>query len=218
AVATSAVREAENHDVFIRRARVEAGIEVEIISGVEEARLIHVGVLHALPVYDDRLLVVDIGGGSTELLVGRRAEVVDARSPKLGAIRLTERLFTDERLDPKSVKACRKYVASFLRPTARELAAHGFDVAAGSSGTIETLAAMAVAARGGDPTRPLNNVAVTASELAHVVRLLLDAPTAEARAKLPGMDAKRADIIVAGALVLEQVVEAMGIDELRVST
>lgn len=218
AVATSAVREAENHDVFIRRAHDEADIQVEIISGVEEARLIHVGVLHALPVYDQRLLVVDIGGGSTELLVGHRAEVLGARSLKLGAIRLTERFFPDERLDPASVEACRRYVAAFLQPAARELAAHGFEVAAGCSGTIETLAAMAVASRGDDPTRPLNNETVTAAELDAAIDALLAAPTARARAKLPGMDAKRADIIVAGALVLEGVVRAMGIEELRISS
>ena len=64
AVATSAVREAENHDEFVTRAREEAGVEVEVISGVEEARLIHLGVLQALPVFDRRLLLCDIGGGS----------------------------------------------------------------------------------------------------------------------------------------------------------
>jgi exopolyphosphatase / guanosine-5'-triphosphate,3'-diphosphate pyrophosphatase len=217
AVATSAVREAENHDVFIQRARHEADIDVQIISGVEEARLIHVGVLHALPVYDDRLLVIDIGGGSTELLVGHRADVIDARSLKLGAIRLTERFFADEPLDPKAVRACRRYVASFLQPAARELAAHGFAVAAGSSGTIETLAAMAVSRRGGDPSRSLNNETMSAAELAEVIESLVGAATADERAKLPGMEAKRADIIVAGAIILEQVVQAMRIDELRVS-
>jgi exopolyphosphatase / guanosine-5'-triphosphate,3'-diphosphate pyrophosphatase len=218
AVATSAVREAENHDVFIDRARHEADIDVQIISGVEEARLIHVGVLHALPVYDDRLLVIDIGGGSTELLVGHQADVVDARSMKLGAIRLTERFLGAEELDAKAVRSCRSYVASFLQPAARELAAHGFDVAAGSSGTIETLAAMAVARRGGDSSRSLNNVAISAAELDAVIEMLLAAPTADDRAKLPGMDAKRADIIVAGAIILEQVVAATGIGELRISS
>ena len=77
AVATSAVREAENADEFLRRARDEAGVEVEVVSGVEEARLIHLGVLQAVPVFDKRLLLVDIGGGSTEILVGERGEGLD---------------------------------------------------------------------------------------------------------------------------------------------
>ncbi|MGZ4786288.1 MAG: Ppx/GppA phosphatase family protein, partial [Acidimicrobiales bacterium] len=70
AVATSAVREAENAEDFIRRAREEADVEVEVISGVEEARLIHLGVLQAVPVFERRLLLIDIGGGSTEVLLG----------------------------------------------------------------------------------------------------------------------------------------------------
>lgn len=218
AVATSAVREAENHDEFIDRARTEAGIEVEIISGVEEARLIHVGVLHALPVYDQRLVMIDIGGGSTEVLVGERDQVLDARSLKLGAIRVTDRFFTDEPLDPSQVDACRNYVRAFIQPAAHELSAHGFEVAAGSSGTIQTLAAMAVARRGDSPSRSLNNVTIAAAELAEVIELLTSVETAEERADLPGMDARRADIIVAGAIILEQLVAALGIEEIRIST
>ena len=90
AVATSAVREAANRAVFIDRARAE-GIEVEVISGFEEARLIHLGVLQAVPVFDRQVLVCDIGGGSTELVVGTRGEILTARSLKLGAIRLSRR-------------------------------------------------------------------------------------------------------------------------------
>src|SRR4051812_36947166 len=85
AVATSAVREAGNADEFLRRASAEAGIEIEVISGLEEARLIHLGVLQSVPVFDQRLLLVDIGGGSTEILVGERGQTIAARSFKLGA-------------------------------------------------------------------------------------------------------------------------------------
>ena len=76
AVATSAVREAENRDVLIDRAWTEAGVHIDVVSGIEEARLIHLGVLQAVPVFDQRLLLCDIGGGSTELLVGLRGEVL----------------------------------------------------------------------------------------------------------------------------------------------
>ncbi|MDZ7680058.1 MAG: Ppx/GppA phosphatase family protein [Acidimicrobiales bacterium] len=217
AVATSAVREADNHEVFIRRAREEAGIEVEIISGVEEARLIHIGVLHALPVFDQRLLVVDIGGGSTELVIGEQGRTIDARSLKLGAIRLTDRFFAGDETGPSQVAACRQYVRAFLGPAVHDLGVHGFDVAAGSSGTIETLATMAVARRGSDRPRSVSNIEFTTDELAGVIDLLVSVPTVDERAKLPGMDAKRADIIVAGAIVLEQVAAAMGVESLLVS-
>ena len=95
AVATSAVREASNSKAFIRRARDEAGVSVEVISGVEEARLIHLGVLGALPVFDRPHALIDIGGGSTEVLYGTGDEVTASRSFKLGAIRTTRRFFPD---------------------------------------------------------------------------------------------------------------------------
>src|SRR6185436_6684241 len=82
AIATSAVREALNQDVFIKRVKAETGITVEIVSGVEEARLIYLGVLQALPVYDKQILLVDIGGGSTEFLVGRERKILYDNSLK----------------------------------------------------------------------------------------------------------------------------------------
>ncbi|MEX2659985.1 MAG: hypothetical protein WD232_09820, partial [Acidimicrobiales bacterium] len=93
AVATSAVREAANASTFLERARSEAGVELDVISGTEEARLIHLGVLQAVPVFDRQLVLIDIGGGSTEVLVGHGESVLVGRSVKLGAIRLTERFF-----------------------------------------------------------------------------------------------------------------------------
>ena len=217
AVATSAVREAENHDVFIERARREAGIEVEVISGVEEARLIHLGVLQAIPVFDRRLFLVDIGGGSTEMLVGEGDRVIDARSLKLGAVRLTERFFAAGEHGTEVVAECRRFVRAFLEPTAHDLRAHGFEVAVGCSGTIESVARMIDAERGGDPTRSLNRFELTAAELARAVDRILAAPTPRDRERIPGLDARRAEIIVAGAIILEQVVAAMGVERLSIS-
>src|SRR5204863_1652135 len=119
AVATSAVREAENRNLFLRRAREEAGIDVEIISGVEEARLIHLGVLQAVPVFGESLLLCDIGGGSTELLVGYRGKTLTARSMKLGSIRLTQRFFDTSKLQSSAVDSCRREVRGMLSPFSR---------------------------------------------------------------------------------------------------
>jgi exopolyphosphatase/guanosine-5'-triphosphate,3'-diphosphate pyrophosphatase len=216
AVATSAVREAENRAEFLRRARDEAGVEVEVISGFEEARLIHLGVLQALPVFDRRLLVVDIGGGSTELVVGLGAEVLDARSMKLGAIRLTERFFPEGRIRGSAVADCRRYVRAALAPAALELANHRPEVAAGSSGTIATVAAMA-AARRGEVLRTLNGSRFTAAEVEAVVDAVTAAATSQRRRRLAGLDARRADIIVGGALLLAEVFGAFELDEMVVS-
>ncbi|MCB1004425.1 MAG: Ppx/GppA family phosphatase [Acidimicrobiales bacterium] len=217
AVATSAVREAQNSATFLRRAWEEAGIDVEVISGFEEARLIHLGVLQAVPVYDRRALLVDIGGGSTELLVGERGEVLAARSLKLGAIRLTHRFFHADRLKAGSVDKARRYIRSHLVGFVREVDRLGFDVAVGSSGTIEAVAAMANARRGDEAPQTFNNFAFGAGELDAVVKELAGAPTVADRKKVPGLDASRADIILGGALILEQVVDAFGIPELLVS-
>src|SRR5688500_14971889 len=130
-VATSAVREADNRADFLARVQDEVGVEVEVISGFEEARLIHLGVLQALPVFDSRLLVCDIGGGSTELVLGRQGDVLASRSFKLGAIRLTQRFFPYGQVEPGSVKACRSFVRSTIAAFAREVRKTGFDVAAG---------------------------------------------------------------------------------------
>jgi exopolyphosphatase / guanosine-5'-triphosphate,3'-diphosphate pyrophosphatase len=161
AVATSAVREATNATEFIRRAHDEAGVFVEVISGTEEARLIHLGVLQSVPIFDRRLLLCDIGGGSTELLVGERGEVLAARSFKLGAVRLTSRFFPGDSDHPGAVASCRDYVRSAIAPMAREVAHHGFDVAVGSSGTIEQLAELCHLLDGNEPLRSYANHAFT---------------------------------------------------------
>lgn len=217
AVATSAVREAENAQEFLTRARDEAGVEVEVISGVEEARLIHLGVLQAVPVFDQRLVLIDIGGGSTEILVGEKGESLAAGSLKLGAIRLTRRFFKGDRLHPGAVQACRRHVRSVLAPMVREVARFGFDVAIGSSGTAETIAAMAAALREDEPPRTFDNFVVTADEIRAVVASIVECDTIADRRKLPGMDPNRADIILGGAIVLEQAVAELGITELIIS-
>jgi len=213
-VATSAVREAENRDVLIDRAWAEARVHVNVISGVEEARLIHLGVLQAVPVYDSRLLLCDIGGGSTELLVGLRGNVLASRSLKLGAIRLTRRFFEGRLVHPGALDACRRYVRSTLAPFAREIRRLDVEVTVGSSGTIGALAEMAAVRATGSRPRTVSNLTLTRPQLDRLVKELADAPTVGARAELSGLDAARADIILAGAVILEQVVHELDIEEL----
>ncbi len=217
AVATSAVREAENHDAFVRRAHDEAGVEVEVISGIEEARLIHLGVLQAVPVYDKRLMLVDIGGGSTELLIGERGETLAARSLKLGAIRLTARFFGGARVHPAAVGACRQFVRSTLAPFVPEVHQLGFDVLVGSSGTIMAFAEMAAARRGESSPMTFNNFELTRDELDDIVSRLMRVDTVENRKDIPGLDPRRADIILGGAIILEQVMHTYGATRLVVS-
>ena len=139
------------------------------------ARLIHLGVLQAIPVFDRRLLLCDIGGGSTEILIGERGEALTARSFKLGAVRLTNRFFPGQRLHPGAVSSCRGFVRSTLSPYSREVAGHGFEVAVGSSGTIHAVAAMAQAVTGGEPPRSFNRFRLTADDVRDVCKELIAA-------------------------------------------
>jgi len=216
AVATSAVREATNKDDFIRRARDEAGIDVQVISGAEEARLIHLGVMQAVPIFDKQHLVVDIGGGSTEFILARGGHTQVGRSLKLGAIRLTDRFFADGIIRSKQVRDCRDYVRAYLAPIAREVNDRGFEIAVGSSGTINAVAAMASARRGREASRSINNVAFTRSELGAIVETLIAVRNPESE-RLPGLDPRRSDIIVAGALLLEQIFDQLNIEEMIAS-
>lgn len=217
AVATSAVREAQNRDLLLHRARDEARVDIEVVSGVEEARLIHLGVLQALEVFDRRLLLCDIGGGSTELLIGEQGEVLASVSLKLGAIRLTNRFFAHERLHPSAVDSCRRHIQELLSSFERQVRDHGFEVAVGSSGTIEQVLRIARGLGGEEPLRTLNGATLSRQQVAAVVKAAVAARRAGTTGDLPDLDVKRADILLAGVLVLEGVVERFGIEELVVS-
>lgn len=218
AVATSAVREATNRQEFLTRAATEAGVVVEVVSGVEEARLIHLGVLQAVPVFEQQALLMDIGGGSTEFVLGLGSEVLEARSLKLGAIRLTERFLAKEPLKRKALDEARRFVRSYLTPVARMVGDRGgFEVAVGSSGTILNVAEMARALAGDAPARTRSNLSFTAKELGKVVEALASHPTAEERSAVEGLDPRRADIILGGVVILEEAFATLGIDEMVVS-
>ncbi len=217
AVATSAVREARNQDLFLQKAADEAQITVEVISGTEEARLIHLGAMSAVPIAGQPHLVIDIGGGSTELIMGEHAPAKLARSLKLGHIRLTERFFAGGVLTPDAVKACRRHIKSSLAHLAKEARSIGFDVAVGCSGTIAALAAMC-AARRGETLRTVANATIEREELDAVVKDLLSRRTPADREDVPGLDSARRDVIVAGAILLRQLFKAFDIKSLVAST
>jgi exopolyphosphatase/guanosine-5'-triphosphate,3'-diphosphate pyrophosphatase len=211
AVATSAVREAHNSEVFLTRARRDAKIDIEVISGLEEARLIHLGVLQAVPAFEQRLILVDIGGGSTEVLVGEHGETLAARSFKLGSVRLTDRFFAGGTTKDKTVSDCRSYIRSILATFEREVEDFGFDIAIASSGTAETIARIIHASRDDTDLHTFNRFEFTVNELQSVAESLAKKRTSDDRRSTPGLDPTRADIIVAGALVLEGVADIFGI-------
>jgi exopolyphosphatase/guanosine-5'-triphosphate,3'-diphosphate pyrophosphatase len=217
AVGTSALREAVNRDEFVRRARDEVGIDVDIVSGVEEARLIHLGVRRFVPLPDERILVIDIGGGSTELVVGDDTDVLLARSLKLGSIRLTDRFFPDGEVHKRAVVECRAYVRSFLAPAVADARTLTPFTAVGSSGTILNLARIAAASRGRDPLSVSGGDSFTTGEIRAAVAKVLERKTAAERSDIDGLDERRQDIIAAGAVLLDEIVDLLALDRLVVS-
>jgi exopolyphosphatase/guanosine-5'-triphosphate,3'-diphosphate pyrophosphatase len=216
AVATSALREALNREDFLRRARDEVGIDVDIVSGVEEARLIHLGVIQFVPLLEERILVIDIGGGSTELVVGEGTDLLIARSLKLGSIRLTDRFFPEGEIRAHSVRDCRTYVRSFLAPAVADLRSLQPFTAVGSSGTILNLARIA-AGEDRDVAGVSNGDAFSAEDLHRAVATILDRKRADDRADIVGLDEQRRDIIVAGAILLNEIVDLLAIGRIVVS-
>ena len=217
AVATSAVREADNQSDFLRRAHSEARVTVQVISGMEEARLIHLGAMSAVPIAGRSHLVIDIGGGSTEIIVGNGTAAALARSVKLGHIRLTDRFFPSGVIGDGAVKACRRHIRSFIAPVAREAKDMGFEVAVGCSGTIASLAYLC-AARRGETLRTAANAVIERSDLTGVVKELIFRPDPADRLTVPGLDPARSDVIIGGAVLLRQLFKALEIESMVVST
>ncbi len=217
AVATSAVREAINKNEFLERAFQETNIEVEVISGAEEGRLIYIGALHALPIYSRKALVIDIGGGSTETIVGYQGDILRVNSEKLGAIRLTKRFFENGISNKDAVKKCREYIKGEWSPEIRTIEDIGFDIVVGCSGTIHTLARMALAAKNEEVPDVLNGITIDTSRILKVIDSIIKADNVKARSLLPGIDTSRSDIILAGSLILEYFINKLSINKILIS-
>ena len=211
AVATSAVREAQNRNEFIKRARKEAGVEIEIVSGIEEARLIHLGVLHAIGIGDQPMLLCDIGGGSTEIVLAAGEDILLSRSFKLGAVRLSDRFFRTDALHPSAISSCRKFVQSMLITIQPEIEELGFEVAVGSSGTVEAIAKLIQQSNKEPEPKSFNRYEFTAADVTKMLELLADSPTIKEREKAFKLEPTRADIILAGAVILEGIALSFGV-------
>jgi exopolyphosphatase/guanosine-5'-triphosphate,3'-diphosphate pyrophosphatase len=216
AVATAATREAENRRVFLDRVSEEAGVEVHVVSGLEEARLIYLGVTSGVHLDNRLALCIDIGGGSTELAIGTHVQHLYLNSLKLGAIRLTNQFLTgdDGPVHPRLYQAICRFVRSEASRTVHELKAYPFDLALGSSGTIENLAEIASRVLRYRPIQKDEPLRLT--DLKRVVAMLCDL-SVEERRRVPGMNPTRADIIIGGAAILETLMDDLALGEIQVS-
>jgi exopolyphosphatase/guanosine-5'-triphosphate,3'-diphosphate pyrophosphatase len=208
AVATSAVREARNRNDFIRRVKHDAGITVEIISGAEEARLIFQAARHAMGLEGGPHLLVDVGGGSAELVLVRDGRPLWMRSLKLGAARLTEQFLVNDPPTASQRKRLEQHLEAEIGDLMRKARRERPLRAIGTSGTINTLVAMA-RARSGEDLGRLHGATAAAEEISRITRELLEA-NAALRIDLPGIDAKRADQLAACGMLADFVLKRSG--------
>jgi exopolyphosphatase/guanosine-5'-triphosphate,3'-diphosphate pyrophosphatase len=212
--ATSAVREADNGGDFLTAARRDVGLHVRVISGTEEARLIHLAAAYAVGIGQRRGVVLDIGGGSTEITLGTSARVETGRSFKLGVLRLTERF---AKHDPMSKSDERRLVRQIRRETRSLVTAirrRGFERVIGTSGTIQALGALAAHARG--TAGELRRVTVRASAISRLRERLVRMSLKE-RLAVPGLDPRRADLAAVGATLLDTLLDDLGASEIMLS-
>jgi exopolyphosphatase/guanosine-5'-triphosphate,3'-diphosphate pyrophosphatase len=202
--ATAAVREARNGGDFLRLARHESGISPRVIPNEEEGRLIHLAVQGALQLDARPALIVDIGGGSVQLVHVRGSELLKVVGVPLGALRLAETRLEHDPPSERELEGLRGHVRKLVRAALETLGEPAPEVVYGSSGSIHALAGVAHWAERGRGLPQLNGHVLELSALAELTRRIEVMPREE-REGLPGIDAARAEILVPGAIVLEQV-------------
>ena len=211
AAATSATREAENGGDFIAEVLRETGIAIRVISGTEEARLIHLAAGYGVDIGGTTAVVVDIGGGSVEVTLGTATHLTLGRSFKTGVIRLTERFVQSDPLSSGNERRLIKHLNREMGAYLDQIAARGFDRVIGTSGTILSLGAMASSDESGS-VEDLRNLQVSAKALHKLRKRIVQSDIGE-RLKIPAMDPRRADLSVAGSVLFDTIVRRLNADE-----
>jgi exopolyphosphatase / guanosine-5'-triphosphate,3'-diphosphate pyrophosphatase len=208
AAATSATREADNGGDFIAEVARQTGIRIGVISGTEEARLIHLAACYGVDVGASTAVAIDIGGGSVEVTIGTATKIVRGKSFKVGVIRLTEKFIKSDPLAGRDERRLVKHLNREMGAYLDQLAAAGFERVIGTSGTILSLGALALADTPGESTE-LRNQRVSAKAIHKTRKRLVDADIAE-RLQMPGLDPRRADLNVAGSILLDTILRRLG--------
>jgi exopolyphosphatase/guanosine-5'-triphosphate,3'-diphosphate pyrophosphatase len=219
AVATSAMREAPNGRDFLKEIETELGLRVSLISGQEEARRIYLGVLSGMDFNEEPHIIIDIGGGSTELILGDGQEPRSLSSTKIGAVRLTSEFITTDPISNSEFDFLQAYIRGMLERPVEELQARLYleeqPRLVGTSGTIETLAVAIAREKQGVEPSPLTGYQFKLKDLAEFVQRLRKLSYNQ-RLDIPGMSDKRAEIILPGALILLEAMTLLNMDSLTV--
>lgn len=208
-VGTNALRRAKAKGAFLARARSALGHPIEIISGMEEARLIYSGVAHTMPADGGRRLVCDIGGGSTEVIIGEGLTPLELESLQIGCVRVSEEFFAEGKLSPKRMERARVASRLAIEPYQAAFRRRGWDQAVGSSGTVRAI---------GDAVRELDPAAavITASGLEQIVDELNSLEHMR-DLKLAAITDDRKLSFAGGVAILIEIFEQLGLEEMRVA-
>ncbi len=208
-VGTNALRRARKKEAFVERAREALGHPIEIVSGIEEARLIYSGVSHTMPAGAGRRLVCDVGGGSTEIIIGEGLQPLEMESLQMGCVRLSEEFFAEGRLSPKRMQRCRVAARQAIEPYQAAFRRRGWDEAVGSSGTVRAIfdsiqeldaSSRQISAEG------LERIIRELGEIEHIRDLKLNALTDDRKLSFAG-----------GVAILAEVFEQLGIEGMKVA-
>jgi exopolyphosphatase/guanosine-5'-triphosphate,3'-diphosphate pyrophosphatase len=210
AVGTNTLRRARNADKFLEDAEQALGHAIHVISGQEEARLIYQGVARPMPLDGGKRLVIDIGGGSTEVILGEDRRALIMESLHTGCVGLTRDYFPDGRITAKSMARARTAAALEFQPIKAQFHAHGWQSAYGTSGTIRAIGAVIQAWHDKD-------VSITPASLVKLQDALLALRDVQTVAMLEGVSAERAPVFPGGVAILMAAFEAFGIERLEVA-
>ncbi len=210
AVGTNTLRKARNRRLFLSQARQALGHPIDIIAGREEARLIYLGVAHSLEDSAERRLVLDIGGGSTELILGQRFQPEYLESLHMGCVEMSRRFGLDRALSEAAMREAELTALQELEPIAGQFRRIGWESAIGASGTI--LAILEVVQNQG-----WSQAGITSGALRKLRKALLAAGKVEALA-LPGLQGDRVPVFAGGLAILNAVFEALGIERMQAAS
>lgn len=214
AVATAAMRDARNGRAFLAWVKDETGWDVEVISGLEEGRLIHRGVMSNEPGAAGRCLLIDVGGGSCEISLSDHKRIVDTVSLPLGAVRLTQEFLKNDPPTKDDIARMKKYIARELRRASRKISGERVRVVIATSGTAAALSAASQAMHKGAAAKP--GYVVPTADVAKLAAKLTKMNNG-VRSSVPGIGPRRSEIIVAGAHVYAELLEHFGLPGLRYS-
>ena len=210
AVGTNTLRRVQNAELFLLRAEEALGHPIEIISGIEEARLIYQGVAHSLEPDHKNRLVIDIGGGSTELIIGEEFNTKMMESLEMGCVTMNRRFFPDGKITSQRIERARVNVLQKMKAIRRAFRHQGWDVVIGASGTIKSTASIIRKMDLDDED------GITVEALIKLINKIKEFETIE-EIKLDGLSERRIPVFLGGVIVLFGVFEALGIEHMQVS-